>query len=89
VPVHSPDDTTWVSALKQRRDDFSTRHWIYLLIMLVLIAEQAMAVRLSFHTRPEDVETHAPSAAAAYAHGAPPATPTIESAESEPETAPV
>jgi hypothetical protein len=88
VPVHSPDDTTWVSALKQRRDDFSTRHWIYLLIMLVLIAEQAMAVRLSFHTRPEDVETHAPSAAAAYAHGAPPAI-VADAAEPEPEAAPV
>lgn len=70
VPVHSPDDTSWVNNLKQKRDDFSTRRWLYLFILLVLIAEQAMAVRLSFHTRPEDVESHAPSAAAAYARGA-------------------
>jgi hypothetical protein len=68
VPVHSPDDTSWVNALKQKRDDFSTRRWLYLFILLVLVAEQAMAVRLSFHTRPEDLDVHAPSAAAAYAH---------------------
>ncbi|MBX9623293.1 MAG: BatA domain-containing protein [Gemmataceae bacterium] len=66
VPVHSPDDATWVSELKQKRDDFSTRRWLYLLILLVLIAEQAMAVRLSFHTRPDDLELRAPSAAATF-----------------------
>jgi hypothetical protein len=71
VPVRSPEDTAWVNALKQKRDDFSTRRWLYLFILLVLIAEQAMAVRLSRHTRPEDVELHAPSAAAAFARGTP------------------
>ncbi len=69
VPIHSPDDSSWVSELKQKRDDFSTRRWLYLFIFLVLVAEQAMAVRLSFHTRPEDIELHAPSAATAYSHG--------------------
>jgi hypothetical protein len=71
VPVHSAEDSSWVNALKQKRDDFSTRRWLYLFILLVLIAEQAMAVRLSFHTRPEDIELHAPSAASAYTHGTP------------------
>jgi len=69
VPIHSADDSSWVNLLKQKRDDFSTRRWLYLFILLVLIAEQAMAVRLSFHTRPEDIELHAPSAASAYSHG--------------------
>ena len=36
-----------------------------------------MAVRLSYHTRPEDLELHAPSAASAFARGTPPA-PTVE-----------
>jgi hypothetical protein len=72
VPVHAADDTAWVNQLKQKRDDFSTRRWLYLLILCVLVAEQAMAVRLSFHTRPEDLDAHAPSAAAAFARGAPP-----------------
>lgn len=71
VPVRSPDDNTWVAALKQKRDDFSTRRWLYLFILLALVAEQAMAVRLSRHTRPEDTEQLAPSAAAALARGAP------------------
>jgi hypothetical protein len=81
VPVHSPEDTAWVNALKQKRDDFSTRRWLYLFILLVLVAEQAMAVRLSRHTRPEDVELHAPSAAAAFARGTPP--PAAEAAAEE------
>ena len=71
MPIHSADDSSWVNLLKQKRDDFSTRRWLYLFILLVLIAEQAMAVRLSFHTRPEDIELHAPSAASAYSHGVP------------------
>lgn len=83
VPIHSADDSSWVNLLKQKRDDFSTRRWLYLFILLVLIAEQAMAVRLSFHTRPEDIELHAPSAASAYAHG----TPVPVAAESAPEPA--
>ncbi len=70
VPIHSAEDSSWVNQLKQKRDDFSTRRWLYLFILLVLIAEQAMAVRLSFHTRPEDLDLHAPSAAMAYTHGA-------------------
>jgi len=81
VPVHSPDDTSWVTALKQKRDDFSTRRWLYLLILLVLVAEQAMAVRLSFHARPEDVDAFAPSAAAAYARGTTPVVATAEGVE--------
>ncbi|HYH68091.1 MAG TPA: hypothetical protein VD866_25570, partial [Urbifossiella sp.] len=71
VPVHSPDDTAWITNLKQKRDDFSTRRWLYLFILLALVAEQAMAVRLSRHTRPEDTELLAPSAAAAFARGTP------------------
>lgn len=82
VPIHSAEDSSWVNALKQKRDDFSTRRWLYLFILLVLIAEQAMAVRLSFHTRPEDIDLHAPSAASAYAHGTP--APNIAAAEPEP-----
>ena len=67
--IHSPDNAAWVDSLKQERDDLSTRRWLYLLILLVLIAEQAMAVRLSHHARAEDLELHAPTAAAAVARG--------------------
>jgi hypothetical protein len=67
--VHSPDDTTWLDTLKQKQTDLSSGRWLYLVILLVLIAEQAMAVRLSHHGRPEDLEAFAPSAAAAFARG--------------------
>jgi hypothetical protein len=50
----------------------SSGRWIYLVIVLVLILEQAMAVRLSYHTRPEDLDAFAPSAAAVFSHGTPP-----------------
>ena len=70
--VHSIDDTGWLDTLKQKQTDLSSGRWIYLVILLVLICEQAMAVRLSHHQRPEDLEAFAPSAAAAFAHGTPP-----------------
>ena len=69
--VHSTDDTGWLDTLKQKQTDLSSGRWIYLVILLVLICEQAMAVRLSHHQRPEDLEAFAPSAAAAFAHGTP------------------
>lgn len=80
--LHSPDDSAWLDALKQKQTDLSSGRWIYLVILLVLIAEQAMAVRLSHHARPEDLEAFAPSAAAVFAR-ATAAAPTAETA-SEP-----
>lgn len=71
--VHSPEDPGWLEELKQKQTDLSSNRWIYLILLLVLIAEQAMAVRLSYHTRGEDLELLAPSASAAFTHGAPPA----------------
>ena len=71
--VHSPDDPGWLDELKQKQSDLSSNRWVYLIILLILLAEGAMAVRLSYHTRPEDLELLAPSAASAYTHGAPPA----------------
>ena len=68
APLHNIEDLSWIDDLKQKPTDLSSRRWLYLLILLVLIAEQAWAVRISYHTRPEDLEALAPSAAAAYAH---------------------
>lgn len=82
VGVHSPDDTSWLENLKQKQDDLSTRRWIYLMIVLVLLAEAAMAVRLSYHTRDENLEAFAPSAAATYSRGAAP--PPAEAVAEEP-----
>jgi hypothetical protein len=72
LPVHNLADTHWVEAFKQKPTDLSSGRWLYLLILLVLLAEQAWAVRISYHTRPEDLELLAPSAAAVFAHHAVP-----------------
>jgi hypothetical protein len=68
APLHNTEELSWIDDLKQKPADMSSRRWIYLVILLLLIAEQAWAVRISYHTKPEDLEAFAPSAAAAYAH---------------------
>jgi hypothetical protein len=40
--------------LNKKPADLSEKSWLYLLILFVMIAEQAMAVRLSFHSRPAE-----------------------------------
>jgi hypothetical protein len=46
--VHSPDDDGWIDELKDKRTDLSEAGWLFLVFLLVLITEQAMAVRLSY-----------------------------------------
>jgi hypothetical protein len=41
----------WGIQLQNRESDFSQSPWFFLLFLLVLVAEQAMAVHLSFHLR--------------------------------------
>jgi hypothetical protein len=81
--VHASDDLNWLESLKQKQTDLSSGRWIYLLILLVLIFEQAMAVRLSYHQQPENLEAFAPSAAAMFSHGTSPRPP-VEEEEPEP-----
>src|SRR5262249_33618065 len=47
--IHGPE-TDWHESLKQKKSDLSESAWIYLVFLMLLLAEQAMAVRLSFHT---------------------------------------
>ncbi len=68
APLHNIEDLSWIDDLKQKPTDMSSRRWLYLLILLLLIAEQAWAVRISYHTKPEDLDALAPSAAAAFSH---------------------
>lgn len=72
APLHNTEDLAWIDELKQKPTDLSSRRWLYLLLLLVLIAEQAWAVRTSYHSKPEDLEGLAPSAAAVFAHGTAP-----------------
>ena len=82
TPLHNTDDLSWVDEFKQKPSDLSSGRWLYLMLLLLLIAEQAWAVRTSYHSKPEDLEALAPSAAAAYAHSATP-TPAGEPAVAE------
>lgn len=72
--VHSPDDGGWLDELKNKKTDLSEAGWLFLVFLLVLIVEQAMAVRLSYHATPAELDSTAPSAAAAvhrhYGHHA-------------------
>jgi hypothetical protein len=64
--LHTPDED-YERTFEQRPTDMSSGKWIYLLILLILIFEQALAVRLSYHTKTDDLAAFAPSAAAAMA----------------------
>ena len=37
--------------MMERQTDLSESAWIYLLILIILVAEQAVAVHLSFHLK--------------------------------------
>ncbi|WP_020475492.1 BatA domain-containing protein [Zavarzinella formosa] len=51
APLHTATDEKLVESLLSRKRDLSENPWFYFVMLLVLIAEQAMSVRLSFHTR--------------------------------------
>lgn len=51
APLHTATDDRLVDSLLAQQSDLSEFPWFYLVMLLVLIAEQAMSVRLSFHTR--------------------------------------
>jgi hypothetical protein len=57
--------TGWANDLANRRNDFSESTWLYLLILGVLVLEQALAVHLSFHVKPVAGRSAPPQAAAA------------------------
>ena len=50
--IHYGSDETYASSLIKRKGDWSESPWFYLAFMLVLVFEQFMAVRLSFHLKP-------------------------------------
>ena len=51
APLHTATDGTYDDTLRAKKD-LSESPWLYFIILCVLIFEQAMAVRLSFHQRP-------------------------------------
>jgi len=53
APLHTATDDKLVDSLLARKRDLSENPWFYFVMLLALIAEQAMSVRLSFHTKTE------------------------------------
>ena len=49
IALHSPGDD--YAAFQNKQPDASESPWLYLIILLVLIVEQALAVHLSFHLK--------------------------------------
>ena len=57
----------WGSTLADRQSDLSESAWFYLLFLVILVIEQALAVHLSFHLRGSEA---LPQAARAQASAA-------------------
>ena len=53
VALHTPEDQTYAAALSDKKSDLSESIWLFVVFAVVLLIEQAMAVRLSYHTRGE------------------------------------
>ena len=53
APLHTATDDKLTDALLARKRDLSENPWFYFVMLLTLIAEQAMSVRLSFHAKTE------------------------------------
>jgi hypothetical protein len=64
--LFSPGDP--MDVFKNREPDASESPWLYLLFILILVVEQALAVHLSFHLKGGDMA--APSARPAVAPAA-------------------
>ncbi|HEV3443170.1 MAG TPA: hypothetical protein VG099_00940, partial [Gemmataceae bacterium] len=59
--------TGWGSTLADRQSDLSESPWFYLVFLVILVIEQALAVHLSFHLKGSEVlpATARPQASAA------------------------
>jgi hypothetical protein len=67
-PVHNAESGTYNETFK-RSGDFSESAWIYLVFLIILVAEQALAVHLSFHLKANEAlpQTQASKAQASAA----------------------
>jgi hypothetical protein len=61
APVLVPG-SGWATRLANRQSDLSESAWLYLLFLLILVCEQALAVHLSFHLKGGEAAPAAPLA---------------------------
>lgn len=62
--LHSVADSGWVDALKNKKTDWTEAGWIFLVILVILVAEGGLAVKLSHHSTPGTLDHAAPTVAA-------------------------
>jgi hypothetical protein len=61
-------ESGWGTALADRHSDLSESPWFYLVFLIILVVEQALAVHLSFHLKgQEGVPVRTPRAEATAA----------------------
>jgi hypothetical protein len=65
APLHSADDTDWLKELRNKQSDLSETVWLFVLLLLLLAAEQWLSMKLSYHASAGELSATAPSAAAA------------------------
>jgi hypothetical protein len=58
ITMTGPGDAD--KTLANRQSDFSESPWLFLIFLFVLVAEQALAVHLSFHLKGGEADLHAP-----------------------------
>lgn len=63
--LHSVGDPEWTDSLKHKKSDWSEGTWLYLAVLLVLIAEHALAVKLSYNSS-SAADHSAPTVAAMF-----------------------
>jgi hypothetical protein len=51
VILHRPESPTLREQLNDRQTDLSESAWFFLVFLIVLVVEQALAVHLSFHLK--------------------------------------
>jgi hypothetical protein len=69
LPLNSPDDRSWIEQLKRKKSDISELGYVFALLLLILVLEQAMSVRMSYHSSADQLATTAPTIAAMQQRG--------------------
>jgi hypothetical protein len=64
--LYSPGELDWLDQLKNKQTDLTEAGWIFLVLLGLLCAEQALAVRMSYHLAPGTLDHASPSAAAIF-----------------------
>ncbi len=66
---HTAADADWTKSLRDKKSDWSEMTWLFLAFLGLLLFEQFLAMRLSFHANPDDTTAASPTAAAVMRTG--------------------